>query len=77
MKKGMTMTDALTQRLEILESRLAFQDAAIEDLNKAMVEYQIKIIQLQEHLRVLDEKLTSARLSHLAPLSEEDPPPHY
>ncbi|WP_235667597.1 SlyX family protein [Candidatus Williamhamiltonella defendens] len=71
------MTDELTQRLEILESCLSFQEVAIEDLNKAMVEHKIKIIHLQETIRVLNAKLTLALLSHLAPLSEEDPPPHY
>ena len=65
----------LTDRIDTLESRLAFQDHTIEALNKTVTEQWAKIDALTRQLVTLGEQLREAE-SQMPGLANE-PPPHY
>jgi SlyX protein len=62
-------------RLELLETKVAFQEDTIQQLNDALVGQQARIDQLEALLRVLAEQLRAGQ----EPEAEivEPPPPHY
>lgn len=66
---------ALTDRLDRLEERLAFQDDTIETLNRTITEQWAKIDALTRQLSVLNERLQEAEGQMPRPANE--PPPHY
>jgi len=65
----------LADRIDTLEARLAFQDDAIETLNKTVTEQWAKIDALTRQLVHLNERLRETETQ--APGAANERPPHY
>jgi SlyX protein len=71
------MRDAtsLSERIDVLETRLTFQDETIETLNKTITAQWLKIDTLTRQVEALNERLREAEAN--APGAANEPPPHY
>jgi SlyX protein len=65
----------LGDRIDDLETRLTFQDEAIETLNKTVTAQWQQIDALTRQVAALNERLQQAESN--APGSADEPPPHY
>ncbi|KMO16771.1 SlyX family protein [Methylobacterium platani] len=70
------MTDDPNSRLDALETRIAHQDATIEDLNRIVTEQWSAIDLLTRHLAALRERVREMA-ERPAEAGDEPPPPHY
>jgi SlyX protein len=66
---------ALSERIDVLETRLAFQDETIETLNKTITEQWQQIDALTRQIANLSERLQEAEAN--TPGVTNEPPPHY
>lgn len=64
-------------RLEALETRLAYQDEVIEDLNKTITAQWKEIDRLSREVASLAERVAQAEQGADTDPAEEPPPPHY
>ena len=71
----MSDVKTLSDRIDVLETRLTFQDETIETLNKTITAQWLKIDALTRQLSSLSERLAEAEAS--APGAANEPPPHY
>ena len=71
------MNDALQTRLEELETRIAFQDGTIEELNLELIKLNDLVARQQYQMQLIVDKLRAIEPSNIANQSEETPPPHY
>jgi SlyX protein len=70
----MSDTKSLGERIDMLETRLTFQDETIETLNKTITAQWQQIDALTRQVVALSERLQEAESN--APAANE-PPPHY
>jgi SlyX protein len=71
----MSDVKTLSERIDVLETRLTFQDETIETLNKAITAQWQKIDALTRQLANLNERVQEAETHAPGPANE--PPPHY
>jgi SlyX protein len=65
----------MDKRITQLESKVAFQERLLQELNTVVVAQQNRIEQLERKLNALKDQ--SARGDLVKDLDEETPPPHY
>jgi SlyX protein len=65
----------LSDRIDVLETRLTFQDVTIETLNNTITAQWLKIDALTRQMAELSERLRDAESN--APGAGNEPPPHY
>lgn len=73
----MSTIEALQERIDHLESRLAFQDDTIEQLNQALTLQQQDLDKIRHQMTVMVTRMKEMTVSQIASQSEETPPPHY
>ena len=66
----MQIQQMLENRIEELETKIAFQEQLLDELNHALVQQQFDIDKMAN-------KLKDFQPSNIASQSEETPPPHY
>lgn len=69
--------DLIRERLAELETRAAFQEKQLSDLNDVVVSQQRDIERLRQEVRTLRQQLSVVAPSLVANASDETPPPHY
>ena len=65
----------LSERIDVLETRLTFQDATIETLNQTITAQWQQIDALTRKIAALSERLQEAEVQASGPVHER--PPHY
>lgn len=65
------------ERIAELESRVAFQEDAIDKLSDVIARQDIELVQLKELVLSLHKQIKLMDLSNPTSNGEEPPPPHY
>lgn len=60
-----------------LESKLAFQEDAVQHLSKELLEHQKRIELLQRQVLILAKQLQNRGDDDIVSAEQEPPPPHY
>ncbi|MDZ7803321.1 SlyX family protein [Thiohalophilus sp.] len=66
----------MEQRIEQLETRVAFQDETLNRLSEIIAEQRRELDQLQQEMAELKARFREIRLSAVNPQEQENPP-HY
>jgi SlyX protein len=67
----------MEDRLIELETRLAFQEHTLQELNEVVTAQQRQLDRIEQQIAELAERLHALKASPLASEAEETPPPHY
>jgi len=68
---------AEAERIEALETKLAFQEDTIQALSDVLIEQQTRIDHLEAMLKLITERLLAQPDEDPAQSAPEPPPPHY
>lgn len=60
-----------------LQTRIAFQDGVIEELNQVVTRQQTQIDRLQRQLDKLNGQVENLQQDQVVRQADEPPPPHY
>ena len=71
------MSQQVNDRLETLESRLAYAEYTVEQLNEEVTTQGRELDRLKHQIQLLVDKLQSVQPSQIASMAEETPPPPY
>ena len=71
------MSQQVNDRLETVESRLAYAEYTVEQLNEEVTTQGRELDRLKHQIQLLVDKLQSVQPSQIASMAEETPPPHY
>jgi SlyX protein len=71
----MSDVKTLSHRIDMLETRLTFQDVTIETLNETITAQWQQIDVLTRQIATLSERLREAEAA--TPSATNEPPPHY
>jgi SlyX protein len=71
----MSDVKTLSNRIDMLETRLTFQDVTIETLNETITAQWQQIDVLTRQIATLNERLREAEAA--TPGATDEPPPHY
>jgi SlyX protein len=71
----MTDVNGLSERIDTLEMRLAYQDVTIETLNQTITAQWVEIDRLTRQVAELKERVRENESNVSGPSNE--PPPHY
>jgi SlyX protein len=69
--------DEISTRLEMLETRLMHQEAALEELTRILLAQEERIRKQSELIKRIREHVRASLPLQLARPEEETPPPHY
>ena len=64
-------------QIEELETKLAFQELTVEELNQEVIKLNRLVAHQQHQIHMLIGKLQYMEPSNMATQAEETPPPHY
>jgi SlyX protein len=67
----------MENRIIDLESKLAFQDETINELNDVIADHQQQLNKLCEEIRLLNLRIVSVAEGSVVADEKEPPPPHY
>ncbi len=70
-------SQALAERIEALESQLAFQEDTIEQLNSEITTLNLEQATMRRQIELLAQKISQQKGSLVASEKDETPPPHY
>lgn len=69
--------DLLNNKIIDLESKLAFQEHTIQELNDVVTQQQTELMIFKKQLIKINAQLENQPGSNIADPSQETPPPHY
>ena len=73
----MTDQDTTQERIEALETRIAFQEDAIDTLSDQMAKQTLEIEKLNRLITLLNKNIKSLSEGQGAAVNDNQPPPHY